>query len=257
MAGDWIKMRTDLWTDPRIVRIACGQDADLCAVIGAIYRLWSLADTHSEDGTLTGYTPEWLDQEVGIPGFAQQLADVGWLTISDKSLSIPNFDEHNGQSAKRRAKDTSRKGRVRKMSASKADKVRNREEGEGEKSIPYQKGEEGEENAPTTPSPVSPRARLNGHELYWKAIEPLFARKKANGSRRDTSGKQYLADETCAKQWWTDLIWPDGTTDEAGRQRLGATRKLISRAAAKDGPMGWLNKVINKESQSWPCLKLD
>jgi hypothetical protein len=47
---------------------------------------------------------------------------------SGKSLVLPEFDTHNGQSAKRRAQDADRKKEVRKTSASYADKLRTREE---------------------------------------------------------------------------------------------------------------------------------
>jgi len=125
MAGDWIKMRTDLWTDPRIVRIMSATKADKAAVLGALFRLWSLADTHTIDGFLHSYSTEILDFEVGLEGFSAALQDkhVRWLKVTKRGISVPKFDDHNSKSAKRRAQDS-----VRKTSARQADKTGTREE---------------------------------------------------------------------------------------------------------------------------------
>jgi hypothetical protein len=56
------------------------------------------------------------------------MISVGWLVDDGGSLVLPEFDTHNGQSAKRRAQDADRKKVVRKTSASEADKKRTREE---------------------------------------------------------------------------------------------------------------------------------
>jgi len=128
MAGDWIKMRVDLQTHPKVVRIASALHADRLRVIGGLHAVWSLFDAHSEDGELVGYTADALDELVGWRGFAAALEDVGWIEITQKSLFLPRFCTHNGTSAKRRAQEADRKKSVRKMSASDADKKRTREE---------------------------------------------------------------------------------------------------------------------------------
>ncbi len=123
MAGDWIKMRTDLHTHPKVVRIvsaACPQNvrsvSARCLIVGALHAMWSLFDAHSTDGKLMGYTHDALDNLVGVEGFAAAVESVGWLIVSDKCLEMPNFEAHNGKGAKRRAEDTAAK-RVRRMSA--------------------------------------------------------------------------------------------------------------------------------------------
>lgn len=123
MAGDWIKMRVDLHTHPKVVRIVsavCPQDvrnlSARCLIVGALHAMWSLFDAHSTDGQLPGYTSETLDTLVGLDGFARAVESVGWLIVSDKCLEMPEFGAHNGKGAKRRAEDTASK-RVRRMSA--------------------------------------------------------------------------------------------------------------------------------------------
>ena len=50
---------------------------------------------------------------IAWPGFAAQMVRVEWLVENAESLSVPRFDEHNGQSAKRRATETQRKREAR------------------------------------------------------------------------------------------------------------------------------------------------
>ena len=129
MAGDWIKMRADLLTHPKVVRMMSALKADKFRIVGGLMSVWCLFDAHSEDGRLSGYTPELLDTMVAWDGFAAAMVSIGWLHVgANESLELPRFDAHNGQSAKRRAQDADRKREGRKTSASDADKKRTREE---------------------------------------------------------------------------------------------------------------------------------
>lgn len=111
----WIKMRTDLKTSPKVVRISSALKADRLRVIGGLWSVWSIFDTHSADGKLVGYTFHAIDEELAWPGFAAAMAAVDWLVeAGGETLEIPEFDEHNGASAKRRATDTKRKAESRK-----------------------------------------------------------------------------------------------------------------------------------------------
>lgn len=136
MAGDWIKMRTDLQTHPKVVRIVSALNADKLRVIGGLHAVWSVFDAHSADGNLDGYTLKAMDDHLGWPGFSAAMVSVGWLIEHAQCLATPRFSEHNGQSAKRRAQETQRKREERKLSASDADKKRTREEKRREEEIP-------------------------------------------------------------------------------------------------------------------------
>jgi len=128
MAGDWIKMRTDLLTSPKVVRIASALNADRFRIAGGLLSVWSLFDAHSVDGILEGYTVSAVDELAAWPGFAESMLAVGWLEHDGASLAMPRFDAHNGASAKRRAQDADRKRIDRKSSAYDADEKRTREE---------------------------------------------------------------------------------------------------------------------------------
>lgn len=126
-------MRIDLQSHPKVVRILSATHTDKFRVIGGLHSVWSVFDLHSEDGNLKGYTPEALDHVIGWEGFARAMESVGWLLFDGaETLTLPEFGEHNGQSAKRRAEDQKRKrdsrNHVRNPSAVDADKKRTREE---------------------------------------------------------------------------------------------------------------------------------
>lgn len=170
MAGDWIKMRADLHTHPKVVRISSALRADRLRVIGGLHAVWCLFDAHAVDGRLDGYTTDTLDEMIGFPGFAAAMAAAGWLGIGDDCLEAPRFDEHNGQSAKRRAMEMERKRNERKLSASDADKKRSREEKRRE-----------EVNIPLTPLPGgddgTPRGEDEDPQATGGAAEKAPARR--------------------------------------------------------------------------------
>jgi hypothetical protein len=128
MAGDWIKMRTNLDRDPAVVRISSGLETDRFAVVGRLHTIWAWANEHLVDGQDVPIDSAFLDALVECPGFAEQMRRVGWLSGRDGSLDFPGFERHNGASAKARAMDAERKKSVRKMSGSQPDETRTREE---------------------------------------------------------------------------------------------------------------------------------
>lgn len=128
MAGNWIKMRTDLLTSPKVVRMASALKADRFRIAGGLLSVWSLFDSHSVDGKLSGYTLKAVDDLAAWNGFSDAMQAVGWLESDVDGVSLPRFEAHNGASSKRRALDSDRKKVVRNLSASDADKKRTREE---------------------------------------------------------------------------------------------------------------------------------
>lgn len=136
----WVKMRTDLLADPRIVNLSALTARSRVAVIGALYVLWSTADTYTVDGRLHGYTPRFLDEMVGIPGFSGMLISIGWLEEGPNYLQVPRFHEHNGQSAKARAQGAERLKRYRNAtSVSKALPDKNKSKSKSKKTTPTPK----------------------------------------------------------------------------------------------------------------------
>lgn len=108
MAGDWIKMRTDLPDDPAVISMSSRLRLCEDTIVGKLHRLWSWADRHTADGRVPGIGAPWVDKFVGAKGFASAMESVGWLLCGDGYIEFPAFDNHNGESAKRRAENTLR-----------------------------------------------------------------------------------------------------------------------------------------------------
>ena len=119
MAGDWIKMRGNLWDDPRVARIVDMTDSSEATVIGALYWLWSTADQHTEDGTMPGLTLKSIDRKTGVQGFGDALCVIGWIADHPEGIRIVDFEKHNGTSAKKRLETAKRVASHRKKDAPK------------------------------------------------------------------------------------------------------------------------------------------
>lgn len=121
MSVPWIKMRSNLEDDPHVRRLSAVLKVPPLHVVGALYLLWSLADEHTQDGVLLGWTAEMIDARAGIPGLCHAVeAGVDgkgsdpWLTVqSDGTLVIPDFQKHMGAGAKGRALASRRQDRSR------------------------------------------------------------------------------------------------------------------------------------------------
>jgi hypothetical protein len=149
MAGDWIKMRTDLAEDPAVIAIADRLGIDEFAVVGRLHRFWSWIDRQSRDGRAMGVTHAWLDRHVSCPGFAAAVVAVGWLEVGADGLSVPNFDRHNGETAKTRALGTQRKQRQRANAAAVSRECRDESVTREEK----RREEESQKTPPVVPLP--------------------------------------------------------------------------------------------------------
>jgi hypothetical protein len=114
VAGDWIKMTVNLPDKPEVWQIAgmLGIDAD--AVVGKLLRVWAWFDAHTENGNADGVTYPLVDRVAGVVGFAEAMALSGWLVQNGSTMFCPNFDRHNGKTAKNRALTNERVAKHRK-----------------------------------------------------------------------------------------------------------------------------------------------
>lgn len=182
MAGDWIKMRSNLWDDPRVSRICDLIDSGEAPVIGALYWLWATADQHSEDGVMPGLTMRQIDRKTGLPGFAASLVAIGWLADNPEGVVIQKFEEHNGESAKKRCQTAKRVAnhRARNDDVTQAALQKKpepvtqplaREEKEEEKKSPSLRSGDGRATAPPRPEDVG--------DVTWSDWLKLRKAKKA------------------------------------------------------------------------------
>ena len=142
MAGDWIKMRTDLYRDPKVIAIAnhlLDEDSDLSryvnqnaqcdmcvtrnvmrnAVVGALVNVWGVMRHQGRrdgaDLVMCGYAVAVVDDIADMQGFGAAMAAGGWLLIDDNGLRFPKFFAENNSDPKedQNAKNAERQRRYR------------------------------------------------------------------------------------------------------------------------------------------------
>lgn len=129
--ADWIKMRSSLLTNPKVVRMARVLLADsefmdwLChgmpvtrdetvtkrhvpvvtrIVVGALLPTWSAVnDTAGRDGIVRHAASRDIDETAGVPGFGRALLAVEWLKElpNQQGVQFINFEEHNSPQKER------------------------------------------------------------------------------------------------------------------------------------------------------------
>lgn len=120
MAGDWIKLQKDTPDKPEVLAIASRLNLDPDAVVGKLVRIWCWFDTHTVNGNASCVTFSFLDRITGVTGFAEQVALIGWLVQDGHDLRLPNFEYHNGETAKQRALGKNRAEKARSNAKSNA-----------------------------------------------------------------------------------------------------------------------------------------
>lgn len=114
MAGDWIKMRTNLREDPAVFKLSEILSVSEFAVVGMLHAFWSWMDDNSVDGRVDGASSRLVDARVRAgDGFADALVKVGWLIFDEKGASMPNNERHNGKGAKERLLKNQRQAKWR------------------------------------------------------------------------------------------------------------------------------------------------
>lgn len=114
----WIKFESTTHDKQEVWQIASTLGIDPDAVVGKLLRVWVWFDMQTKDGNAASVTKSLLDRCVGVTGFCDSMISVGWMNESDGVISLPNFDRHNGQTAKNRALGAIRAQKSRSRNAS-------------------------------------------------------------------------------------------------------------------------------------------
>jgi hypothetical protein len=204
MTSDWIKMRCNLWTHPKVVKLMSRLSVTRVTVIGALHAVWTVADQHASDDGVLEMDAAALDGFAETPGFCQALQDVGWLEISDGSVKFPRYHEHNGSTAKSRASAQKRQKRSRK-SATFVTQDRDQ-----------RRGEERREESKTPTESFCSEPSLNGSELDAGPVVLEFptvgtgvktwhlTQAKVNEYSEAFPGLDIMAECRKARQWCVD-----------------------------------------------------
>jgi len=175
-AMTWIKVRTALLAHPKVVTLALRLGVTKSNALGALVALWCCADEHADDGTLVGATKEAIDAIADLPGFADALESVGWLTLTDDGAQLPRYQEHNGKTAKDRAQAQKRvaKARARVTLPLRTSVTRGEERREEKNTKDTPPTPQGGERAPLAAKsqPESKPAYPEAFERFWAAYPP-------------------------------------------------------------------------------------
>ena len=132
MAQDWIKMRTDLHKDPKVIAMANAMMSRLCraterdmsrdtsatcranvapmsrddratrtlirhTIAGALLGIWGAVRAHGArdkcDAVVENASLDYVDDVTDLEGFGQAMADVGWVIEREGCLVFPRFFE--------------------------------------------------------------------------------------------------------------------------------------------------------------------
>lgn len=112
----WIKVETHIHGKPEVLKLMSSLGINQNETVGLLLRFWMWADAHISDGNAPGVTGVTLDHLFCYAGFAEAMQKVGWLEIDEEGIRIPNWEYHNGKSAKTRAQTQKRVQAVRSKS---------------------------------------------------------------------------------------------------------------------------------------------
>lgn len=142
MSSDWIKMRTDLYRDPKVCVMADllmqsegdlgrhvnqNKQHDMCvtrnvmrnATVGALLSVWGVmrmrGKSERSDLVCRGVTISVIDDIADMPGFGAAMESVGWAVYTGEGVAFPRFfEDHNvDPEASAKSKSAERQKRFR------------------------------------------------------------------------------------------------------------------------------------------------
>lgn len=222
----WIKVRTALLAHPKVVTLALRLGVTKSNALGALVALWCCADEHADDGTLVGATKEAIDAIADLPGFADALESVGWLTLTDDGAQLPRYQEHNGKTAKDRAQAQKRvakaRARVTLPLRTSVTRGEERREEKNTKDIPPTP-QGGERAPPAAKSQPESKPYPEAFERFWAVYPP---------GRKAAKRKAFLA-------WGRAIRRADPERIIAAAAEYAASP--LGRSEFVAGPEPWLN----------------
>lgn len=252
MAGDWLKIEVDLPEKPEVWSIAGMLSIDADAVVGKLLKVWRWFDAHTEDGNARGVTYSLVDHLTGVTGFGEAMALNGWLLQDGSLLRLPNFERHNGKTAKNRGLTAKRvakckaKGNGTGNAASVTDALpreEKRREEEGEVNLPVASpAKAGQPTAGAAAMPACPADQVVA--LYHEVLPELPRCRVMTDARRKALQRRW--------RWVLSSRLADGTRRavDAG-QALDWFRRFFERARGSDFLMGRSARAAGHEG--WQC----
>jgi hypothetical protein len=102
LAGDWIKLEHATLDKPEVLELAELLHVSHGDALLLCLRFWVWLDQQSRNGRHLRVSKKSLDGLLMCPGISNALIFVKWLGEDDDGLFVPNFDNHNGETSKKR-----------------------------------------------------------------------------------------------------------------------------------------------------------
>ena len=237
----WIKLDSSTPDKPEVLRMARALSVTPNALLGALMRVWFWFDSQSDDGSVQGLELGDIDAIGQQTGLADAMLAVGWLAVDErKALVLPNFQRHNGETAKRRALTAKRVSTAR---------SRNADVTHAALQERYQSKAEQEQSAVLISTAL--------HAGADNAIAPAGAGCAAADHPRPSD--HWLATRLVEAQarLCTSAVSPRArgrasralaAITRAGRDPLATMLDIIDRAAAANSPGGYILRAIEDEA---------
>jgi len=269
MAGDWIKMRTDLYRDPKVCVMAdalLAADGDLArhvdqhcqramavtrnvtrnATVGALVSVWGVmrlrGKRQDDDLVCRGVKACVLDDIADLPGFGDAMLGVGWAIETPEGLVFPNFfgdynaDPTAGAASSSAERQRRYRERQKERAGAKSDAARNVTRDvtvtHREEKRREEKEEQGALRAPSAPADAV------------AALDPV-AKSEARGTKLPEGWEPSEAMTAWARNERPDLI----LSDTLARFRDYWRAQPGAKGRKADWPATWRNWVRNEKRQ--------
>jgi hypothetical protein len=283
MAGDWIKMRTDLYRDPKVCQMAdiiMGEDSPLSqyvnqncqrdmavtrnvtrnVTVGALVSVWGVCRTRGsrvgDDLVIEKVTAGIVDDISEIPGFSIAMMEVGWLIEDEDRVVFPRFFEdwnvdpkgenkEKNAERQRRFRDKKKEGAAVTSNVTRNVTVTHREEGERER--------EESRNISSRKGDSQGKAFDSGSRSDSPASpDPPRASARMHWLAAvdplfSKESKQRLSDKTSSERMFDELIWEEDADTPRAADRYRKALALVKRSSGRTNRMAWITKVINEE----------
>jgi len=215
MAGDWIKMRSDIYRDPKVSVIAeslmdkggllslyvnqlCQRDMAVTrnvmrnATVGALVSIWGVMRQRGkrcgDDLVCDGVTASVLDDVADMPGIGDAMERAGWVESTETGIAFRRFfEEHNVDPAeKAKASNAARQKRYR-------DRLKDASSGDVTRDVTVTPREEKSREEKEPPPPKGEPAEPAGFARFWSEW-PRSARKGGKAK--------------CLQVWWRARLEP-------------------------------------------------
>jgi hypothetical protein len=283
MAGDWIKMRTDLYRDPKVCQMAdiimdegsplsqyvnqnCQRDMAVTrnvtrnVTVGALVSVWGVCRTRGsrvgDDLVIEKVTAGIVDDISEIPGFSIAMMEVGWLIEDEDRVVFPRFFEdwnvdpkgenkEKNAERQRRFRDKKKEGTAVTSNVTRNVTVTHREEGERER--------EESRNISSRKGDSQGKAFDSGSRSDSPASpDPPRASARMHWLAAvdplfSKESKQRLSDKTSSERMFDELIWEEDADTPRAADRYRKALALVKRSSGRTNRMAWITKVINEE----------